>query len=65
LRFFFASFAIFAVKVLSPQNRKGRRVAQAFDFAGITNKMGAPSFAFFAKGGPRKWLRMWLNSVAA
>ena len=27
------------------------RVAQAFDFAGITNRMGAPSFAFFAKGG--------------
>ena len=31
-----------------------RRVAQAFDFAGITNRMGAPSFAFFAKGGTRK-----------
>jgi len=28
-----------------------RRVAQAFDFAGITNRMGALSFAFFAKGG--------------
>jgi hypothetical protein len=26
-------------------------VAQAFDFAGSTNRMGAPSFAFFAKGG--------------
>jgi hypothetical protein len=40
------------------------RVAQAFDFAGITNRMGAPSFAFFAKGGTRKCLRMWVNSVA-
>jgi len=39
-------------------------VAQAFDFAGITNKMGVPSFAFFAKGGTRKCLRMWVNSVA-
>jgi hypothetical protein len=28
-----------------------RRVAQAFDLAGITNTAGAPSFAFFAKGG--------------
>jgi hypothetical protein len=28
-------------------------VAQAFDLAGITNTVGAPSFAFFAKGGRR------------
>src|SRR5580698_8526581 len=27
------------------------RVAQVFDFAGITNGVGAPSFAFFVKGG--------------
>jgi hypothetical protein len=26
-------------------------VAQAFDLAGITNTVGAPSFASFAKGG--------------
>jgi hypothetical protein len=26
-------------------------VAQAFDFASITKKVGAPSFAYFAKGG--------------
>src|SRR5207248_6291871 len=30
-----------------------RRVAQAFDFGGITNRMGAPSFAFFTMGGTR------------
>jgi hypothetical protein len=40
------------------------RVAQAFDFAGITNRMGAPFFAFFAKGGTRKCLRTWVHSVA-
>jgi hypothetical protein len=28
-----------------------RRVAQAFDLAGITNIVGAPFFAFFAKAG--------------
>jgi hypothetical protein len=27
-------------------------------------RMGAPSFAFFAKGGTRKCLRIWVNSVA-
>src|SRR5579862_1046700 len=31
-----------------------RRMAQALDLAGITNTGGAPSFAFFAKGGSRK-----------
>src|ERR1700674_551928 len=40
-----------------------RRVAQAFDCAGITNRMGA-SVAFFAKGGKGKCLRMWVNSLA-
>jgi len=39
-------------------------VAQAFDFARITNRMGALSFAFFAKGGTWKCLRMGVNSVA-
>ena len=29
----------------------GWRVAQAFDLAGISNTVGAPSFAFLAKGG--------------
>ena len=33
------------------------RVARAFDVAGISNEMGAPSFAFCAKGGNRKCLR--------
>ena len=28
-----------------------RRVAQAFKPAGVCNKWGAPSFAFYAKGG--------------
>jgi hypothetical protein len=41
-----------------------RRVALAFDFASITDRMGAPSFAFFAKDGTRKYLRMWVISVA-
>jgi hypothetical protein len=45
-------------------NRYYGRVAQAFDFAGITNRMGAPSFAFFAKGGTRKCLHLWVNSLA-
>ena len=40
------------------------RVAQVFDFAGITNGVGAPSFAFFVKGGTRKCSRIWVNSVA-
>jgi hypothetical protein len=31
-----------------------RRVAQAFDLPGISRTVGAPSFAFFAKGGNRK-----------
>jgi hypothetical protein len=34
-----------------------RRVAQAFDLAGITNIVGAPFFAFVAKGGSRKCRR--------
>jgi NAD(P)H-dependent FMN reductase len=29
-----------------------RRVAQAFDLSGITNEVGAPSFAVFAKSLP-------------
>jgi hypothetical protein len=33
------------------------RVARAFDLAGITNTEGAPSFAFLAKGGSRKFRR--------
>jgi len=33
------------------------RVAQAFDLAGITNTVGAPSFAQFAKGGRFNCLR--------
>ena len=32
-------------------------MAQAFDFAGITNIVGAPSFAQFAKGGSREGMR--------
>jgi len=32
-------------------------VAQAFDLAGISNTVGGPSFAFFAKGGIRECLR--------
>jgi len=32
-------------------------VAQAFDLAGVTNTVGAPSFAQFAKGGSWKPLR--------
>ena len=35
----------------SPLRPASRRVAQASDFAGITNTAGAPSFAQFAKGG--------------
>jgi hypothetical protein len=34
------------------------RVAQAFDLAGISNRVGALSFAVFAKGGRRESLRM-------
>jgi hypothetical protein len=34
-----------------------RRVAQAFDLASITNIVGAPFFAFFAKGGSREFRR--------
>jgi len=41
----------------------GGGLAQAFDFAGITDRMGAPSFAFFAKGGTRKCLRMLYVSL--
>jgi len=39
-----------------------RRVAQAFDLAGITNTGGAPSFAFLAKGGYHERIR---NGVCA
>jgi hypothetical protein len=35
----------------SARSGQARRVAQAFDLAGITNTVGAPSFAQFAKGG--------------
>ncbi len=38
------------------------RVAQASDFAGITNTAGAPSFAQFAKGGNHERMR---NRVCA
>jgi len=37
-------------------------VAQAFDLAGITNTVGAPSFAFLAKGGHQERIR---NGVCA
>jgi hypothetical protein len=33
------------------------RAAQAFDLAGITNTVGAPSFAQFAKGGNHQRIR--------
>src|ERR1035437_1289230 len=36
-----------------PFPQRDRRGAQAFDLAGITNTVGAPSFAHFAKGGSR------------
>jgi hypothetical protein len=36
-------------------------VAHAFDLAGITKTAGAPSFAYFAKGGSRKCLRNWFD----
>jgi hypothetical protein len=35
-----------------------RRVAQASDFAGVIKKVGAPSFAFFAKGGYDECLQL-------
>jgi len=34
-----------------------RRVAQAFDFACITDNVGAPFFAQFAKGGSHERIR--------
>src|ERR1035437_9338392 len=39
-----------------PFPQRDRRVAQAFDLAGITNTVGAQSFAHFAKGGSRDCL---------
>jgi hypothetical protein len=36
------------------------RVAQAFDLVGITSKVGAPSFGFFAKGGNHEPVRSWV-----
>jgi hypothetical protein len=39
------------------------RVAQASDLAGITNRVGATSFTFFAKGGSRKCLRNFDHAV--
>jgi hypothetical protein len=51
-------------KALIVYSKRPGRVALAFDFAGITKIMGAPSFPFFAKGGTRKSLRMWVNSIA-
>jgi len=35
-------------------------MTQAFDLVGITSKVGAPSFAFFAKGGNHELLRSWV-----
>jgi hypothetical protein len=40
------------------------RVAQAFDLAGMSGTAGAPSFAFFAKGGSRKCLLDWVGQAA-
>jgi hypothetical protein len=40
------------------QKFDGGRVAQVFDLAGITNKVGAPSFAVFAKGGYHERLQL-------
>jgi hypothetical protein len=40
------------------------RAAQGFDLAGINITVGAPSFAFFAKGGSWKCLR-WCAGHAA
>lgn len=42
-----ADLAVFVFKAGGP----------AFDLAGISNTVGAPSFAFFAKGGNRRRLR--------
>ena len=33
------------------ETKANRRVAQVFNLADITNEVGAPSFAFLAKGG--------------
>jgi hypothetical protein len=41
-----------------------RRVPRAFDLARITNKVGAPSFAYFAKGGSRECLRKFVDYPA-
>jgi hypothetical protein len=45
------------VGVTHPRRKMLWRVAQAFDLAGVTNTVGAPSFAQFAKGGSWKPLR--------
>jgi hypothetical protein len=37
---------------------------QVFDLARISNKVGAPSFAFFAKGGRRECWRKWVSRRA-
>jgi len=40
-----------ALRHVTPERELHRRVAQAFDLAGINHTGGAASFAFFAKGG--------------
>jgi hypothetical protein len=49
------------VDYLAMSSENFGRVAQAFDLAGITNTLGAPSFAPFAKGGyhERRQLRSY------
>jgi hypothetical protein len=47
--------------ILEAIKKEPGRVAQAFDLAGISNTMGAPSFAVFAKGGSRECLCKWVD----
>jgi hypothetical protein len=42
---------LLTASVVAANNGNNRRVAQPFDPAGITNTVGATSFAHFAKGG--------------